>query len=103
MRSFDEELCVLNRHAKWWRFDDFGEPREVMYLSFIKKRIYAIEEVPHCLVDDGARIAAKHAAEWEKRRNPNKAQYDAKEPDWRKFEEEEQQRKYRAVVCHHNL
>ena len=26
MRSFAEELQVLNRRAKWWRFDDFGEP-----------------------------------------------------------------------------
>ena len=50
MRSFDKELRVLNRRAKWRHFDDFGDPREVMYLSFIKKRIYAGEEVPHCLL-----------------------------------------------------
>ena len=39
--------------------------------------------------------------EWEKRRNPDKAQFDAKEPDRRKFEEEEQARKHQAAVSHH--
>ena len=38
-----------------------------MYLSFIKKRIYAGEEVPRCLHDDDDYIVAKYAAEWEKR------------------------------------
>ena len=93
MRSYDEELCVLNRRAKWRRFNNFGEPGKVMYLPFIRQRIYAGEEVPRCLVVADDDIVAKHVSEWEKRRNPDKAQFDVKEPDRRKFEEEEQARK----------
>ena len=101
MRSYEEELRVLNRRAKWRRFDDFGEPGEVMYLPFIRQRIYAGEEVPRCLLVADDHIAAKHASEWEKRRNPDKAQFDAKEPDRKKFEEEEQARKHQAAVSYH--
>ena len=36
-------------------------------------------------------IVAKYAGESEKRQNPMKAQYDAKEPDRRKFKEEEEE------------
>ena len=89
MRSYDEELCVLNRRANWQRFDDFGEPGEVMYLPFIRQRIYAGKEVPRCLLVANDDIAAKHVSKWEKRRNPDKEQFDAKEPDRKKFEEEE--------------
>ena len=53
----------------------FGEPGEVMYLPFIGQRIYVGEEVPRCLLADDDRIAAGHAQEWKKRRNPVKAQY----------------------------
>ena len=102
MRSYEEELRVLTRRAKWRRFNDFGEPGEVMYLPFIKQRIYAGEEVPRCLVVADDDIAAKHVIEWEKRRNPDKAQFDAKEPDRRKFEEDEQRRKHQAAVSHHS-
>ena len=101
MRNFDEELQVLDRRAKWRRFNDFGEPGEVMYLLFIRQRIYVGEEVPHCLLADDDRIAATHAQEWKKRRNPEKAQYDAKEPDRQKFEEDERKRKHRIAVSHH--
>ena len=101
MRSYEEELRVLNCCAKWWHFDNFGKPREVMYLPFIRQRIYAGEEVPRCLIVADDHIAAKHAIEWEKRRNPDKAQYDDKEPDRRKFEEEEQARKHQAAVSYH--
>ena len=72
-----------------------------MYLPFIKQRIYASEEVPHCLLADDDRIAVTHAKEWKKRRNPEKAKYDAKEPDRQKFEEDERKRKHRAAVSHH--
>ena len=101
--GYEEELRVLNRRAKWRYFDDFGEPREVMYLPFIKQRIYAGEEVRRCLLVADDAIAVKHVSEWEKRRNPDKAQFDAKEPDRRKFkeEEEEQARKHQAAVSHH--
>ena len=63
MRIYEEELRVLNRRAKWRRFDDFGEPGEVMYLPFIRQRIYAEEEVPRCLLVADDAIAAKHASE----------------------------------------
>ena len=36
MQSFEEELQVLNRRAKWRQFRRFGEPGEVMYLPFIR-------------------------------------------------------------------
>ena len=36
-----------------------------------------------------------------KRRNPEKAQYDAKKPDRQKFEEEERKRKHRIAVSYH--
>ena len=101
IQSFDEELKVLNRRAKWRRFNDFGEPRKVMYLLFKRQWIYAGEEVPCCLLADDDHIAATHAKEWKKRRNPDKAQYDAKEPDRQKFEEDERKRKHRAAVSHH--
>ena len=100
MRNFDEELQVLNRRAKWRRFGNFGEPGEVMYLPFIGQRIYVGEEVPRCLLAADDRIAAAHAQEWKKRRNPVKAQFDAKEPDRRKFEEGEQRRKREAAVSY---
>ena len=102
MRSYEEELRVLTRRAKWRRFSDFGEPGEVMYLPFIRQRIYAGEEVPRCLLADDDRIAAAHEQKWKKRRSPDKAQFDAKEPDRRKFEEEEQTRKHQAAVSHHS-
>ena len=82
-------------------FTTFGEPGKVMYLPFIRQRIYAGKEVPHCLLADDDRITATHAKEWKKRRNPDKAQYDAKEPDRQKFEEDERKRKHRAAVSHH--
>ena len=62
MRSYDEELCVLNRRANWRRFNDFGEPGEVMYLPFIRQRIYAGKEVPRCLLVADDDIAAKHVS-----------------------------------------
>ena len=101
MRSYEEELCVLNCRAKWWRFNDFGELGEVMYLPFIRQRVYAGEEVPRCLLAADNHIIAKHTSEWKKRRHPDKAQYDAKEPDRKKFEEEEQVRKHQAAVSYH--
>ena len=85
MRSFDEERRILNLRAKWQCFDDFGEPGEVMYLLFIKKRVYVGKELPRCLIDEDVRVAAKHAVEWEKYWNLIKVQYDAKEPNRRKF------------------
>ena len=100
MRSFDEELQVLDLRAKWRRFNDFGEPGEVMYLPFIRQRIYVGEEAPRYLLADDDRIAATHAQEWKKRRNPEKAQYDAKEPDRQKFEEEERKRNHRIAVSY---
>ena len=61
-----------------------------------------MKEVPRCLLADDDRIAAAHAQEWKKRRNPEKAQYDAKEPDRQKFaEEKERKRKHRIAVSHH--
>ena len=101
MRNFEEELQVLDRRAKWRRFNDFGEPGEVMYLPFIGQRIYVGEEVPRCLLADDDRIAAVHAQEWKKRRNLVKAQFDAKEPDQRKFGKDEQTRKHQAAVSLH--
>ena len=101
MRGFDEELKVLNCRAQWQRFYDFGEPGEVMYLPFKRQRIYAGQEVLRCLLADDDCIAATHAKEWKKCRNPDKAQYNAKEPDRRKFEEEERKRKHRVVVSHY--
>ena len=67
MHSYDEELRVFNRRAKWRRFNDFGEPGEVMYLPFIRQWIYAGEEVPRCLLAADDDIAARHVSEWEKR------------------------------------
>ena len=100
MRSYEEELRVLARRARWRRFNDFGEPGEVMYLPFIRQRIYAGEEVPRCLLIADDDIVARHVKEREKRRNPEKAQFDAKEPDRRKFEEDEQIRKHQAAVSY---
>ena len=100
MRSYEEELRVLARRARWRRFNDFGEPGEVMYLPFIRQRIYAGEEVPRCLLIADDDIVARHVKEREKRRNPDKAQFDAKEPDRRKFEEDEQIRKHQAAVSY---
>ena len=94
---------MLNCRVKWWRFDDFGEPGKVMYLPFIKQRIYAGEEVPRCLLANDDYIVATHAEEWTKRQNPDKDQYDAKEPDQQKFVKEEEQRKHQAAVSYHNL
>ena len=67
------------------------ESGEVMYLPLIRQRVYVSEEVPHCLLANDNYIAVTHAEEWKKRRNPDKAQYDAKEPDRQKFEEEEEE------------
>ena len=73
-----------------------------MYLPFRRQRIYVGEEVPRCLLADDDRIAAAHEQKWKKRRNPEKAQFDAKEPDRKKFEEEEEARKHRVAVSYHS-
>ena len=66
IRNFDEELQVLDRCAKWRRFNDFGEPGEMMYLPFIRQRIYVGKEIPRYLLADDDRIVAAHAQEWKK-------------------------------------
>ena len=73
MRSFEEELQVLDRRAKWRYFHDFGEPGEVMYLPFRRQRGYVGEEVPRCLLANDDRVAAAHEQKWKKRRNPEKS------------------------------
>ena len=95
---------MLQRRARWRRNGMFCLPDEAPYLSLVQQKVYAGEEVPRCLHDDDVRVAAKHAAAWAERRNPKKAQYDAKESDLRKFEEEQRQRGHQAAVSYrHSL
>ena len=61
MRSFEEELQVLNRRVKWRCFDNFGEPGEVMYLPLIRQRIYTSEKVLRCLLANDDHIVVTYA------------------------------------------
>ena len=87
MRSFNEEMRVLDKREKWRRMKSVFVPCGVMYYTCREQRIYNGEELPRCLLFDDTRIKNQNAYYWKRRRNIMKEQYDIKEPDWAKFDE----------------
>ena len=87
MRSFDEEMRVLDKREGWRRMKSVFAPCGVMYYTSRDQRIYRGEELPRCLLFDDTRIKNQNAYYWKRRRNIMKEQYDIKEPDWAKFDE----------------
>ena len=81
MRSFDEEMRVLDKREKWRRMKNVFTPCGVMYYTYRKQRIYNCEELPRYLLFDDTRIKNQNAYYWKRRRNIMKEQYDIKEPD----------------------
>ena len=87
LRSFDEEIRVLDRRERWRQTKNVFEACGAMYYTSRDQRIYRGEELPRCLLFDDTRIKNQNAYYWKRRRNIMKEQYDIKEPDWAKFDE----------------
>ena len=56
MRSFDEEMRVLDKREGWRRMKSVFVPCGVMYYTSRDQRIYRGEELPRCLLFDDTRI-----------------------------------------------
>ena len=87
LRSFDEEMRVLDGRERWHQLKNVFELYGVMYYTNREQRIYRGEELPRCLLFDDTRIKNQNAYYWKRRRNIMKEQYNMKEPDWAKLDE----------------
>ena len=87
LRSYEEELEVQKRRREWREKVVEGCPSEVPFYSQIFYRIFEGEELPRRLALLGDNVVRDRRKFWERRRHPDKAQYEAREPNasaWRK-------------------
>ena len=87
LRSYEDEMLVQERRREWREAIVEGCPGEIAYYSQVRRRIYEGEELPRGLALIGDNVIKERAKFWERRRNPDKGQHDAMEPNlsaWRK-------------------
>ena len=97
IRPYAEEVALQSRR-RYYREKEvvWDWPEEACWLPDMTQEIYAGEEVPDVLIRAREVIAASENEYWRRRRNPERAQHDAQEPDMWEWDER-QQRKKRLV------
>ena len=82
IRPYAEEVAIQSRR-RYYRENEvvWDWPEEACWLPDMSQEVYAGEEVPDVLIRAREVIAASEDEYWRRRRNPERAQHDAQEPD----------------------
>ena len=87
IRSYEEECRVQARRRHYReKTVDWPHPEEWMGLPEFRQQIYEGEELPEVLLAARRKEVEANQAYWCRKRNPDKAQHEAQEPDFDRWD-----------------